>query len=83
MKRCPWAFCGEDALFACDLLPVLEAGVLPDPGGLMDQAAVLVDAVMLASSERSIYLDRERAEFEQRQRDAQAAGGMRRGRSKA
>lgn len=72
MHRCPWAYCGDDALAACDALGFAEVGILPEAGGMMDQPATFLDAMALAGDERARYLqaERERAQRTDTQRRA-------------
>ena len=72
--RCPNAEVDPVALEVCDAASMLEQGVLPMPGGWLDQAATGWDAIKLALSERAAYEERAEEAARRRAERAQQRG---------
>ena len=68
MHRCPASMVTADVAELAGAASLVEAGILPGPGSLRDQAATFVDAFRLYTSERSRIHDEERALRKQREK---------------
>lgn len=60
IKRCPHAYAGEIGREACDAAEMLSSSILPHPGGLDDQPARWLEAALLCGAERAEYENRAR-----------------------
>lgn len=45
MDRCPFAYAGHEAADAIRAADLAEKGLLPEPGGWLDQAAIGIRAI--------------------------------------
>ncbi len=60
IKRCPYRFVDVSAWDACRSLSMLEVGVLPGPGGWMNQSATWLEAVQIVAAHKRHYDEQRR-----------------------
>ena len=53
VTQCPIDFAGDDVWEAIEMAELLEHGVLPVPGGALDQSAIFLAAARFIAAERA------------------------------